>query len=224
MITSIGSKEIEQILLDISSNVHLQISYLTELDSQIGDGDHGFNIDRGLAQVCKDLSKFQGNDIGSLLERAGSSLISSIGGASGPLFGTALRKSGSVIKGKSQVNLSDIARMFEAAENGVIGLGGGKVGDKTMLDSLHPAVLASKNAVDNGETDLVRAFESIVLAAESGLEATKTMVARKGRAQYVGERGLGFYDVGAASVCIILRSVLESLRRFEDNEKRELGK
>ncbi len=216
MITSIGTKEIEQILLDISSNIHSQISYLTDIDSQIGDGDHGYNIDRGFAQVRKDLSKFEGYDIGSLLALAGSSLISSMGGASGPLFGTAFRKAGNAARGKSLVNLSDIASMFEAAENGVIDIGGSKVGDKTMLDSLHPAALAAKSAADNGETDLVGAFQSIVLAAESGLEKTKSLVATKGRAQYVGERGQGFYDAGAATVCIILRSVLETLRHLDD--------
>jgi phosphoenolpyruvate---glycerone phosphotransferase subunit DhaL len=219
MITYIGSKEIALILSEIADKIHENVGYLTELDSQSGDGDHGANLDRGFSQLARNLSGFQGSDVGVLLEMAGTTLISSVGGASGPLFGTAIKNAGRVTKGKTKISTTDCAAMFEAAEAGVVSLGGAKVGDKTMLDSLHAATLAAKEAVGMGEADLVKVFESITLAAESGLEATKAMIARKGRAMYLGSRGLGTYDVGATSVCIILRSTLETLRRLDKTEE-----
>jgi phosphoenolpyruvate---glycerone phosphotransferase subunit DhaL len=191
------------------------VDYLTELDSQLGDGDHGANMDRGFTEASKRVSEFQGKDVGSLLELVGSTLLSSIGGASGPIFGTAFRKAGRACKGKTEIRISELVEMFEAAETGVANLGGAKLGDKTMLDSLHPANEAAKKAYRDGETDLVRVMEFVTTAAESGLEETKHLAAKKGRASYLGERSIGMYDVGAASFCLILKSSLETLRRLD---------
>jgi len=216
LLTSLSSDDIALIVRDISNNIHAKVGYLTELDSQLGDGDHGANLDRGFSEVVKKISDSYGNDdVGALLELVGTTLISSVGGASGPIFGTAFRKAGRASKGKSEITISDVVQMFEAAESGVVSLGGAKLGDKTMLDSLHPAVEAARKASQVGETDLVRAFESIVTAAEFGLETTKNLVASKGRAMYLGKRGVGMYDVGAASLCIMLRSSLDTLKRLE---------
>jgi len=195
------------------------VDYLTELDSELGDGDHGVSLDRGFSEVRRELSGFGGSDVGTVLELAGASLVSSMGGAAGPIFGMAFSSAGHEVKGRSSVGVAEVAAMFEAAESAVVDLGRAKVGDKTVLDALHPAATAAKEASDAGETDLVKAFESIVAAANSGLEATKALVAKKGRAMYLGERGVGAYDVGAASFCIMLDSVLESLRRSDAGKK-----
>jgi phosphoenolpyruvate---glycerone phosphotransferase subunit DhaL len=195
------------------------VDYLTELDSELGDGDHGNSLDRGFSEVRRKLSGFGSTDVGAVLELAGASLVSSMGGAAGPIFGTAFSSAGHAVKGRARVGVAEVAAMFEAAESGVANLGRAKVGDKTVLDALHPAAAAAKEASDRGESDLVRAFESIVAAADSGLETTKALVAKKGRAMYLGERGIGTYDVGAASFCIMLESVLESLRRLDDEKE-----
>lgn len=168
----------------------------------------------------RDLSNFSGNDVGAVLELAGASLVSSMGGASGPLFGTAFSSAGRSVKGKSKVGVAEVVAMLEAAESAVAGLGGAKVGDKTLLDSLHPAIIAARKILEEGDPDLVRAFEAIVAAANSGLEGTKALVAKKGRAMYLGERGLGTPDVGAASVCLMLESALDSLRRLDEEKAR----
>jgi len=118
------------------------------------------------------------------------------------------------------VGVAEVVAMLEAAESAVAGLGGAKVGDKTLLDSLHPAIIAARKILEEGDPDLVRAFEAIVAAANSGLEGTKALVAKKGRAMYLGERGLGTPDVGAASVCLMLESALDSLRRLDEEKAR----
>jgi len=200
----------------MAESVHQKTDYLNKLDAEAGDGDHGTNLDRGFAEVNSRIVHFQDReDIGVILEETGSILISSVGGASGPLFGTAFKRAGKASKGKSSIDLKDMTRMFEAAEQGIASLGDARVGDKTMLDSLDPATEAARKAIENGEIHLLPAFESIVSSAEVGLENTKTLVAKKGRAMYLGERALGSYDVGAASFCIMLRSVLETLREID---------
>jgi phosphoenolpyruvate---glycerone phosphotransferase subunit DhaL len=206
-------------ILQIADRVHSRVDYLTELDSELGDGDHGISLDRGFSEVRRKLSGFDGTDVGAVLELAGASLVSSMGGAAGPIFGTAFSSAGNAVKGRSRVGVAEVAAMFEAAESAVVNLGRAKVGDKTVLDALHPAATAAKEASDRGESDLVNAFGSIVAAANSGLETTKVLVAKKGRAMYLGERGIGTYDVGAASFCIMLESVLESLRRLDDEKQ-----
>jgi len=195
------------------------VDYLTVLDSELGDGDHGVSLDRGFSEVRRALSGFGGADVGAVLEHAGASLVSSMGGAAGPIFGTAFSSAGHAVRGRTSVGVAEVAAMFEAAESAVANLGMAKVGDKTVLDALHPAAAAAKEASDEGESDLVKAFESIVAAANSGLETTKALVAKKGRAMYLGERGIGTYDVGAASFCIMLESVLETLRKWDAGKK-----
>ena len=208
-------------ILQIADRVHSKVDYLTGLDSELGDGDHGISLDRGFSEVRRELSAFDGDDVGAVFELTGTSLVSSMGGAAGPIFGTAFSSAGHVVKGRSRVGVADVAAMFEAAESAVVNLGRAKVGDKTVLDALHPAAMAAKEASDVGESDLVKAFESIVAAGNSGLETTKGLVAKKGRAMYLGERGIGIYDVGAASFCIMLESVLEGLHRLAEKESRD---
>lgn len=219
--THVDAREVAMAILRIAAEVHSRVDYLTELDSQLGDGDHGISLDRGFAEVRRQLSVLDVDDVGVVLEITGASLLSSMGGAAGPLFGTAFSTAGRRVKGKSMVGVAEIAAMFEAAESAVVNLGGAKVGDKTMLDSLRPAELAARRAFDEGKSDLVEVFESIVAAAKSGLETTKTLVAKKGRAMYLGERGIGTYDAGAASFCIVLESALKFLRELDGNTDSE---
>jgi len=221
LIESVDSGEVVEAILQIADRVHSSVNYLTELDSQLGDGDHGTNLDRGFAAVRKELTNAGGTDVGDILELAGASLVSSMGGASGPLFGTAFSSAGLAVKGKSKVGMAEVVAMLEASESAVMRLGGAKVGDKTMLDSLHPATMAARKRLEEGDFDLVRAFESIAAAANSGLDATKGLVAKKGRAMYLGERGLGTPDVGAASVCIMLEAVSDFLRGLEARKVRQ---
>lgn len=217
MLSSLDSDDVVFIIQRISGAIHTKAGFLSELDADVGDGDHGTNMDRGFNEVSHRLSGFKDNDIGTILEETGTVLISSVGGASGPLFGTLFRRAGRAVKGKSSISLNDIRTMFESGEKGVMSLGGAKVGDKTMLDVLDPAARAASRAVHGGETDLVKSFESIVSAADSGLESTKSLVATKGRAMYLGDRTRGKYDVGAFSLFVILKSVLETLREIDGN-------
>jgi len=208
-------------ILQIADRVHLSVGRLTEIDSQLGDGDHGANLDRGFAKVRTQLTNPTAADIGDILELTGGSLVSSMGGASGPLFGIAFSSAGRAVKGRSKVGVAEVAVMLEAAESAVVKLGGAKVGDKTLLDSLHPAAMAARKALESGDPDLEGAFESIVAAANSGLEATKWLVAKKGRAMYLGERGLGTPDAGATSFCIMLEAALDCLQLL--NQRKETG-
>jgi len=219
LITSVDSGEVIGAILQTADQVHLSVDYLTKLDSQLGDGDHGTNLDRGFAEVRRELTNSNGADVGVILESIGETLVSSMGGASGPLLGAAFSSAGRAVKGKSEVGIVEIVTMFEAAESAVARLGGARVGDKTVLDSLHPAAVAARKMLEQGDPDLVRAFEYIVAAANSGLETTKTLVAKKGRAMYLGDRGLGTPDVGAASFCIILESALAFLRRLNEGKE-----
>ncbi len=214
MIRIISATDVCLIARDISANIHEKVGYLTELDSQLGDGDHGLNLERGFRQVVERLAPIQESDVGSILEMIGSTLLSSVGGATGPLYGTAFKRAGRSCRGKTEIGISEITQIFEAAEEGIMSIGGAKPGDKTILDALHPASEAARIAARRGERDLVRAFDEMVSAAELGLEGTKSLVAVKGRASYMKERGIGHYDVGAASFCIMLRSTLETLRRI----------
>jgi dihydroxyacetone kinase-like protein len=215
LIRTLTTLDVSFVIQKISTSIHEKLAYLTELDSILGDGDHGSNLDRGFGEVRKRLAGFSNNDIGTLFEITGSTLLASVGGASGPLYGTIFQKAGRVCKGQTEIGIKEVALLLQNAEKGIVTLGGASVGDKTMLDSLHPAAEAAKEASEK-EYDLVRAFELISSRSEEGLEATKNLVSRKGRASYLGERAKGHYDVGAASFCIIVRSILGSLRELDE--------
>jgi dihydroxyacetone kinase-like protein len=148
--------------------------------------------------------------VGVILRDTGLILISQTGGTVGPLYGTAFIRAGDVVKGKTAVDVHDIAQMFEAAEQGIMEVGGSKPGEKTMLDAIHPATLEMKKAVQCDKA-LIIAFESCVEAAEAGMKATINMVSKCGRSRYLGERSRGHQDVGATSVYLVLKSALHTL-------------
>ncbi len=187
-----------------------QKQYLTELDSPIGDADHGINMDRGFTALMPKLDATEGQDPASLLKLVASTLISTVGGASGPLYGTAFLRAGTAVTGKSALTVEDCVTALSAAVQGIKDRGKATTGEKTMLDALVPAQEAlSKAAVDG--LDLPQAFARAADAAEAGAESTIPLLATKGRASYLGERSIGHKDPGATSSAFILRAVADTL-------------
>ncbi|HEY3342576.1 MAG TPA: dihydroxyacetone kinase subunit DhaL [Anaerolineae bacterium] len=185
-----------------------QRAYLTELDAAIGDADHGANMDRGFKAVQAKLPSVADKDISTILKTVGMALLSSVGGAGGPLYGTLFLQAGQVAASKTELTLADWAAMLDAATNGVISRGKAAAGDKTMVDALIPAVQALKDALTANQP-LPDALRSSALAAERGLQATQALVARKGRASYLGERSAGHLDPGAASTALLIQAAAE---------------
>ncbi len=184
--------------------------YLTDLDAAIGDADHGINMDRGFKKVMTQLPSVKDHDIGNILKTTGMALISSVGGAGGPLYGTLFMRAGMAVSGKHELTEQDMAALLEAAVEGVVQRGKARLGDKTMVDALSPAVEAFKGSVDGG-SDAKAALEAAVAAAEKGMKDTIPMLAKKGRASYLGERSIGHQDPGATSSYLILKELLDAL-------------
>ena len=183
--------------------------YLTELDSAIGDADHGTNMDRGFQAVLTKLPGVADKDIGTVLKTVGMTLVSTVGGAGGPLYGTFFMQMGTTATGKLELTLADWVTALEAAVGGVVMRGKANLGDKTMVDALTPAVAALKVAAAEG-TSLPEALERSAQAAEQGMLATTPLVARKGRASYLGERSAGHQDPGATSSHLLLQAAAET--------------
>jgi dihydroxyacetone kinase-like protein len=183
--------------------------YLTELDSAIGDADHGINMERGFQAVLLNLPSVADQDIGSICKAVGMTLISTVGGASGPLYGTFFIQLGAATTGKLELTLQDWAGALEASVEGVRRRGKAVRGDKTMLDSLLPALTALKAAAAQG-VSLVEALSQSEQAAKQGMLDTIPMVARKGRASYLGERSAGHQDPGATSAHMLLQAAVEA--------------
>lgn len=207
----IDNKQIIAIIAAIAKRIEAEKDFLTELDNEIGDGDHGINLARGFKSVETKLPTFADKDIGAILKGVGMELVSTVGGASGPLYGTAFMKAGNVCKGKIELTPYDFAAAFEAAINGVKMRGKAVEGEKTMLDALCPAYAALKAGIDGGK-DLIAALSDGVDAAAKGVEYTKTIIATKGRASYLKERSLDHQDPGATSSFYMLQAALEVLR------------
>jgi phosphoenolpyruvate---glycerone phosphotransferase subunit DhaL len=179
---------------------------LVRLDTAIGDGDHGTNMDRGMKKVVEKLDGTESGDIGADLKAAGMALVSSVGGAAGPLYGTVFLQMGSATAGKSELDLDGWTAAVEAGVKGVQARGKAEPGDKTMIDAWLPALEALREGGDLGEA-LTRSAD----AAEEGMKATTPMEARKGRASYLGPRSVGHQDPGATSTYLLLRAAAETL-------------
>ncbi len=194
--------------------------YLTELDAAIGDADHGINMDRGFKKVMEKLPAVIDQDIGNILKTVSMTLISSIGGASGPLYGTFFLRGSTAVMGKQELTPEDTLKMLQAGLEGVIQRGKAQLGDKTMVDALSPAVESFERAVGDGKTTQ-EAMENAIAAAEQGMKDTIPIIAKKGRASYLGERSIGHQDPGATSTYLMLRSLFEtfSLTRRSDGVK-----
>jgi dihydroxyacetone kinase-like protein len=185
--------------------------YLTQLDSPIGDADHGINMNRGFRKVMEKLPTVEDKDIGNILKTTGMTLISSVGGASGPLYGTFFMRGGMAVDSKEELTDEDLTAMLQSAVDGVVQRGRAQPGDKTMVDAWLPAMKALRESLD-AEQDLPVALEKAVDAAEQGMKDTIPLQAKKGRASYLGERSIGHQDPGATSSYLMLKALLDTLK------------
>lgn len=206
--SSLDTKQMAAIVEGMAKKIEAEKEYLTELDNEIGDGDHGINLARGFAAVEKKLPSLAGGDIGALLKGVGMQLVSTVGGASGPLYGTAFMKAGMACKGLTEIDGPAFVKAMEAAVDGIKMRGKATEGEKTMLDALCPALKVMQDDVAAGKS-LKEALQDAAQAAEKGVEYTKTIIATKGRASYLGERSLGHQDPGATSSLYLLQVLAE---------------
>jgi dihydroxyacetone kinase-like protein len=182
---------------------------LTDLDREIGDADHGANMRRGFRAVLEKLPSVEDKDIGTILKNVGMTLLSKVGGAAGPLYSTMFTKAGMTIGAKMEMDLNDWAQALEAGTTGIAKLGKALPNDKTMLDALYPALNALSAAMGNGAS-VGEALQKSADAAHEGMLATIPLVARKGRASYLGERSAGHQDPGATSTYLLIKTAAET--------------
>ena len=209
--TSVNAETVHRWLQGAAASLRENRDYLTQLDAAIGDADHGTNMDRGFTAV---VAKLDGGDVpdapGPLLVAAGSTLVSTVGGASGPLWGTALRRAGRTLGDGDEFDGGQLALALRAALDGVVELGAAEEGDKTMVDSLSPAVRALDESLRDGAS-IAEALATAQTACEEGMRATVPLLAQKGRASYLGERSIGHQDPGATSTALILAALAQSV-------------
>jgi phosphoenolpyruvate---glycerone phosphotransferase subunit DhaL len=191
----------------ITAAVTENADYLTQLDSAIGDADHGVNLRRGFTAVSAALESYEAATVGDVLVKTGSTLVSKVGGASGPLYGTAFRAMGKALP-EATVDATAVGKALRAALEGVQKLGAAVPGEKTMVDAYEPAIAAFDAAVAGGG-DLHAAAEAARQAAEEGMHATTPLQARKGRASYLGARSVGHQDPGATSTWLVFKALAE---------------
>jgi dihydroxyacetone kinase-like protein len=185
--------------------------YLTKLDSEIGDGDHGNNMHRGLQAALERLDGAEPSSSVDVLKAVSMALVSKVGGAAGPLYGTAFLRASSALSDKEEVSAEDAASALEAALGGVKQRGKAEVGDKTIVDALEPAVEAAKEAASEAGGNVAGVFRAAAEAAKSGAESTVPLTARKGRASYLGARAQGHQDPGATSTYLLLDAAARAL-------------
>ena len=194
------------VLRAMSRRMEAEKDFLTQLDNEIADGDHGINMARGFAAVEKKLPELADKDIGTILKTVGMTLVSVVGGSAGPLYGTAFLKSGLAMAGKTEVSPDDFLACMKVAVEGIQQRGRAVRGEKTMLDAMIPAAEAMASARQAGG-DAKAVLIAGIAAAHEGVEFTKTIVATKGRASYIGERSLGHQDPGATSFAFLLEAI-----------------
>ena len=205
----VTKEQIVQWLQAFTSQIAQNKDYLTELDAAIGDADHGINMDRGFQKVITQLPSVNNKDIGSILKTVSMTLISSIGGASGPLYGTLFLRASTAVAGKEELTEADMQKLLQAGLEGVLQRGKAQLGDKTMVDVLSPAAIAFEEAVGGGK-NMSEAMQQMVAVAEQAMKDTIPMIAKKGRASYLGDRSIGHQDPGATSCYLMLKSLLDS--------------
>jgi dihydroxyacetone kinase-like protein len=204
----ISTGDFSRFLETFAARIHAAKEELTELDSAIGDADHGINMDRGMTAILELLPGLQDGDAGTLFKQTGMKLISTVGGASGPLYGTFFLRLGTSFGTATEIGPTELAAGFRAGLEGVIARGKAGLDDKTMVDAMVPAVAA----LEAGITDLPAALDAAAIAAAQGRDRVTPLVARKGRASYLGERSAGHQDPGATSTTILFESLRDALR------------
>jgi len=205
------------IIYDLIKTIQDNAPYLSETDGAIGDGDHGINMNKGFA-LCKERLIGEQINLSMGLNILGEILLNEIGGAMGPLYGMFFIGMSSACNNKKQIDPIVFKGMLEAAVLGIREISEAKIGDKTMMDTLIPAVEAYKTTVNHGKS-FVEALEEMKIAAEKGKESTKELIAKVGRASRLGERSRGFLDVGAVSSWLILRSIADSIIQIITNKR-----
>ena len=200
----------KEIVQAVSEKIEAEKDLLTELDSAIGDGDHGINMARGAKAVMEKLPSLIEKDTGALLKGIGMAIVSSVGGASGPLYGTAFMKAGDALKGKEEPSAEDFLAAFSAAIAGIKMRGKSTTGEKTMLDALCPAESAMREAIEAKKSPK-EILQAAAAAAEKGAEETTNILATKGRASYLGERSISHRDPGAVSSAFMLRAMADAI-------------
>jgi phosphoenolpyruvate---glycerone phosphotransferase subunit DhaL len=183
--------------------------HLTDLDAAIGDGDHGANMDRGMQAAVAALDETKPETAAALFTKVGMTVVSTVGGASGPLFGTLFLRMGASLGDAVQVTLPEFATALRAGLDGIVARGKAEAGDKTMYDALDPAVTALDRGISDGLAK-ADALKLALVAAESGRDATTPMLARKGRASYLGERSVGHQDPGATSIALLMAAAIQA--------------
>jgi dihydroxyacetone kinase-like protein len=206
--TGVNAETVHRWLVLAAASLKEQREYLTQLDAAIGDADHGTNMDRGFTAVVEKLDTSA--PPGRLLTTAGSTLVSTVGGASGPLWGTALRRAGRSLGDAEEFAAIDLADALDAALEGVVELGAAQEGDKTMVDTLSPVVRTFREQLDQGAV-LEDAFAAARAAGEDGMRSTVPLQASKGRASYLGERSIGHQDPGATSTALIISALEQAI-------------
>jgi len=208
--TTISADQIIAWIERYSIRIAEQKEFLTKLDSDIGDADHGANMNRGFQAVLAKKAELQGKDIGALLKIVAMTLISTVGGAAGALYGTFFLQASNVTAGKTELTPEEFVLVLEKGLAGIVLRGKAAIGDKTMVDALHPAVKACRRSVAANEPfDL--ALAGAVAAAEAGLQSTIPLMARRGRASYLGERSVNHQDPGATSTFFLFQCAAETL-------------
>ncbi|CDI49902.1 dihydroxyacetone kinase subunit DhaL [Clostridium tetani] len=199
-------KDVEELIKNIGKVMEENKEFLTELDLAIGDGDHGINMNKGFRAVIDKLESTPINTIQDIFKNTAMALISNVGGASGPLYGTVFMKASSVVAGKEELNIEDLEKILETSLEGVKARGKAQRGDKTMIDVIAPSLEAVKSGIKE-ELDEKKILENMKDEALKGVNYTKDIIARKGRASYLGERSIGHQDPGATSSYLILNEI-----------------
>jgi dihydroxyacetone kinase-like protein len=198
-----------EVIKEMAAAMEEHRRYLTKLDSEIGDGDHGTNMHRGFQAALERLEGTEPASPADALKAVSTALVGKVGGAAGPLYGTAFLRASSALSGKEEISAEDAAEALEAALGGIKQRGKAEVGDKTMVDALEPAVTAAKKAASGGS--VAEVFRAAAEAAREGAESTVPLTARKGRASYLGARSAGHKDPGAASTHLLLDAAARTL-------------
>ena len=206
---SLGHDDVLRWIRAFAAEVEANKEYLTQLDAAVGDGDHGINMQRGMSAVLGKVDGAEEQDIGALLKTVGMTLVSTVGGAGGPLYGTLFLQMGTAVSGKAKLGPDDWAAALDAAIAGVQARGKAESGDKTMIDALIPGRDALKAALAKGAS-FEDALRQSADAAGQGMRDTVPLVARKGRASYLGERSAGHQDPGATSSHLLLEAAAET--------------
>lgn len=208
---TLSSSDVIRIIDSISETMEKEKGYLSELDGAIGDGDHGVNMAKCFREVKKKLPENIDKDVGTVLKNVGMVILNSVGGAMGALYGTLFLKASKEVMEKMEINLEDLIKMFEAGEKGIQEMGKAQLGDKTLLDTIDPAVKALKEAQAQGKSfnDALAAFSE---AAKKGAESTRGMISKTGRSSRLGERTIGHQDAGATSCYFILNAFYQGIK------------